>query len=128
MIRPVALLLFLSLILFAFTCQAAVNGNNNSQQTPLSQGSPQARKYPAIVLYSVAWCPHCKEAKQYFTENNIPFINKDVELDAKAMEELTGKYKSQGIPIIIIGNDEKILRGFDRGKFEKAVKEVQEKQ
>ena len=126
MIRPVVLLLFLSLLLFAFTCRAAEN--NNSPQTPLNQGGPQAKKYPSIVLYSVVWCPHCKEAKQYFTENNIPFINKDVELDAKAKEELTGKYKSQGIPVIVIGNDEKILRGFDRGKFEKAVKEVQEKQ
>jgi glutaredoxin 3 len=126
MIRPVVLMLFLSLLLFAFTCRAA--GNNNSPQTPLSQGAPQAKKYPRIVLYSVAWCPHCKEAKQYFTENNIPFINKDVELDAKAMEELTGKYKSQGIPVIVIGDDGKVLRGFDREKFEKAVKEVQEKQ
>ena len=125
MFRPVVLLLFLFLLLFAFTCQAAQN--NGSPQTPLSQGGPPAKKYPSIVLYSVVWCPHCKEAKQYFTENNIPFINKDVELDAKAKEELSGKYKSQGIPVIVIGNDEKILRGFDREKFEKAIKEVQGK-
>jgi len=124
MIRPVVLLLFLSLF-FAFTCQAAEN--NNSPQTPLSQGAPQAKKYPRIVLYSVAWCPHCKAAKQYFTANNIPFINKDVELDDKAMKELTGKYKSQGVPIIIIGDDGKVLKGFDQEKFEKAVKELQEK-
>ena len=124
MIRPVALLLFLSLLL-AFTCRAAEN--NNSLQTPLSQGGPQANQYPRVVLYSVAWCPHCKAAKQYFTENNIPFINKDVELDAKAMEELTGKYKSQGVPVVIIGDDRKVLKGFDREKFEKAVKEVQVK-
>ena len=125
MIRPVVLLLCLPLLLFAFTCQATEN--NSSPQTPLSQGGTQAKKYPPIVLYSVAWCPHCKAAKKYFTENNIAFINKDVELDAKAMEELTGKYKSQGIPVIVIGDDGKVLRGFDREKFEKAVKEVQEK-
>jgi glutaredoxin 3 len=125
MIRPAVSLVFLSLLLFAFTCRAAEN--NNSPQTPLSQGGPQAKKYPRIVLYSVAWCPHCKAAKQYFTANNIPFINKDVELDDKAMKELTGKYKSQGVPIIIIGDDGKVLKGFDQEKFEKAVKELQEK-
>ena len=126
MIRPVVLLLFLSLLLPAVACQAA--GNNNLPQSPLSQRGAQAKKYPRIVLYSVAWCPHCKAAKQYFTENNIPFINRDVELDAKAMEELTGKYKSQGIPVIVIGDDGKVLKGFDREKFEKAVAEVQGKQ
>ncbi|ANA40729.1 NrdH-redoxin [Geobacter anodireducens] len=88
--------------------------------------SVKKQTYPKVVLYSVAWCPHCKEAKEYFTAKNIPFINKDVELDATAMEELTKKYKSQGVPVIIIGND-KVLKGFSPDAFEKAVKEVQSK-
>ncbi|BBA69682.1 glutaredoxin domain-containing protein [Geobacter sulfurreducens] len=88
--------------------------------------SAKKQTYPKVVLYSVAWCPHCKEAKEYFTTKNIPFINKDVELDATAMEELTKKYKSQGVPVIIIGND-KVLKGFSPEAFEKAVKEVQSK-
>jgi glutaredoxin-like YruB-family protein len=88
--------------------------------------APQHRNYPKIVLYSVAWCPHCKAAKEYFTQNNIPFINKDVEIDPKAMEELTGKYKSQGVPVVIIG-DKKVLKGFSPEAFEKAVKDFQKK-
>lgn len=90
-----------------------------------AKGSKQ-QQYPKIVLYSVAWCPHCKEAKEYFTANNIPFINKDVELDEKAMEELTKKYKSQGVPVIVIG-DKKVLKGFNVDVFEKAVKDFQKK-
>ena len=96
--------------------QSKVNATAAKQQT-----------YPKIVLYSVAWCPHCKEAKEYFTKNNIPFINKDVELDDKAMDELTKKYKSQGVPVIVIGDDQKVLKGFYVKNFEKALKEVRGK-
>ena len=95
-------------------------------QSKIDAKAPKQQSYPKIVLYSVAWCPHCKEAKEYFTTHNIPFINKDVELDATAMEELTQKYRSQGVPVIVIG-DRKVLKGFTPEIFEKAVKELQKK-
>jgi glutaredoxin-like YruB-family protein len=84
----------------------------------------QSKKYPQIVLYSVSWCPHCKEAKEYLTSHNIPFTNKDVELDDNAMQELTSKYKSTGVPVIVIGKDEKVIKGFDKEKFEKVLEEM----
>jgi glutaredoxin 3 len=95
-------------------------------QSPLApQG--QALKYPKIVLYSTSWCPHCKTAKEYFTRNNIPFINRDVEIDSDAMATVTGKYKSQGVPVIVIGNDDVVLKGFDEKRFEKAVEQYKKK-
>ncbi len=100
-------------------------------QSPVKPASPAARNQPKIVLYSVAWCSHCKEAKEYFTKNNIPFINKDVELDSAAMDELATRYTNEGdtvkVPVIVIGNDERILRGFKQDEFEKAVAEVRQK-
>jgi glutaredoxin 3 len=87
-------------------------------QTPLGQKAVP-KTYPKIVLYSVSWCPHCKAAKEYLTEHNIPFINRDVELDDEAMQLLTEKYKSQGVPVIVIGDDAEVIRGFDAAKFEK---------
>lgn len=97
------------------------------QQSPLpSRGAPNL-KYPKIVLFSTSWCPHCKAAKEYFTENDIPFINRDVELDSDAMALLTGKYSSQGVPIIVIGNDGTVLKGFDKARFEKAVEKYLKK-
>ena len=74
-----------------------------------------------IVLYSTSWCPHCKAAKEYLTKNNIPFINRDVELDAEAMALLTGKYQSQGVPVIVIGDDAEVVKGFDQQRFEKVL-------
>jgi glutaredoxin-like YruB-family protein len=122
MIRPFSILLFFLIVLFTTTCRA-----DEKVVGPLSPVNPeivQAKKYPRIVLYSVSWCPHCKEAKEYLTDHNIPFINRDVELDEKAMDDLKGKYKSMGVPVIVLGNDEKIIKGFDRETFEKVLNEM----
>ena len=120
--RPVSILLFLFIALFTFTCQA--DENVVGPQSPVNPQSVLIKKYPRIVLYSVSWCPHCKDAKEYLTSHNIPFINRDVEMDDAAMSDLMEKYKSRGVPVIILGNDEKIIKGFDRDKFEKALKEI----
>jgi glutaredoxin-like YruB-family protein len=96
-------------------------------QSKVVQGGAAKPQYPKIVLYSVSWCPHCKDAKEYFTHNNIPFINKDVEVDDAAMTELTKKYKSQGVPVIVIGDDKVILKGFSEERFKQAVKDAQGK-
>ena len=97
------------------------------QQSPVAPQAKPHLKYPKIVLYSTSWCPHCKAAKEYFTQNNIPFINRDVELDSDAMAVLTGKYKSQGVPVIVLGDDAAILKGFDETRFEKAVEKLKKK-
>jgi len=89
----------------------------------------EARKYPMIVLYSVSWCPHCRAAKEYFTRNNIPFTNHDVEQDAQAMSLLTDKYKSQSIPMIVLGTgaNEVVMHGFSPETFQANLKKAQAK-
>jgi glutaredoxin 3 len=99
----------------------------NLQQSPIVPQAASSRKYPKIVLYSTSWCPHCKAAKEYFTRNNIPFINRDVEIDSDAMDLVTGKYKSQGVPIVVLGDDAVVLKGFDEKRFEKAVEKLKKK-
>jgi glutaredoxin-like YruB-family protein len=76
-----------------------------------------------IVLYSTSWCPHCRVTKEYFKKHNIAYINRDVEDDADAMETLVEKYKSRSVPVIVIGDDEKILKGFREDEFEKVYEE-----
>jgi len=116
------LALVLAASLAAGSTQAA--GASDAAQSTIDTKAVKQQSYPKVVLYSVAWCPHCKEAKEYFTKNNIPFINKDVEIDDKAMDELTKKYKSQGVPVIVL-DDKKVIKGFSPEIFEKAVKEIQ---
>jgi len=110
----------------AVTCVASEEATQ-SHLNPVK--AEAAKKYPRIVAYTVSWCPHCRAAKEYMTQHDIPFINKDVEIDAKAMDELTGKYQSQGVPVIVIGTgkDEVVLKGFTPELFEESLKKVQNK-
>ncbi len=124
MIRFVTLLLFL--VVAAVPVFAA--GGSEAPQSPLSKAPHARHDYPKIVLFSVSWCPHCAEAKEYFTHNNIPFINRDVEVDPDAMELLQNTYKSTAVPVIVLGNDDKVLKGFNKEVFERAVRELREKQ
>lgn len=116
-------ILSLPLLLMLFLAPTAFSETELPQSHLISKVQQQ-KKYPRIVLYSVVWCPHCKEAKEYLTKNNIPFINKDVELDEQYLKELTENYKSTGAPVIVIGADRKILKGFKKEEFEKALKEA----
>ena len=93
-------------------------------QTVLNPAAPRKSTYPRIVIYTVAWCPHCRELKEYLTTRNIPFINRDVELETAAMDDLMKKYKTYSVPVVIIGNDQEILKGFTSEQFEKAVVKV----
>jgi glutaredoxin 3 len=118
------LAVFIIVLATTLSCTAA-------DQPPQSRLNPakalETKKYPRIVAYTVSWCPHCRAAKEYLTRNNIPFINKDVEVDEKAMSELTDTYKSQGVPVIVIGTgtDEIVLKGFTPELFEESLKRAQ---
>lgn len=114
---------FTIILMSAVACVAADQG---AQSTLNPAKAQEAKKYPRIVAYTVSWCPHCRAAKEYLTLNNIPFINKDVEVDEKAMEELTGKYNSQGVPVIVIGSgkDEVVMKGFTPELFEESLKKA----
>jgi thioredoxin reductase (NADPH) len=43
------------------------------------------KKSGQITVYSTAWCPDCKRAKQFFGEQRVPYVNVDIEQDAEAM-------------------------------------------
>jgi glutaredoxin 3 len=125
MVSKVLAVLF-AVCMVSVSCMAA----DQSHQSTLNPGKAlAAKKYPQIVLYSVAWCPHCRETKEYFTRNDIPFINRDVEVDEKAMEDLTGKYNSKGVPVIVIGTgrDEVVVKGFTPALFQESLKKAQTK-
>lgn len=112
--------LFVMFVLSLASCATPVIKDYPDHQSPVGD---VPRNNPKIVLYSASWCPHCREAKEYFKKNRIAFINRDVEEDSDAMETLVETYKSHAVPVIVIGNDEKILKGFKQEEFEKAYEE-----
>ena len=118
-----------SVMLLLMVASGAVAAGQDTQSRLDPVKAQEARKYPQIVLYSVSWCPHCREAKEYFAKNNIPFTNRDVEQDAQAMTLLTDKYKSQSIPVIVFGTgqNEIVMQGFTPERFQENLRKARAK-
>lgn len=76
-----------------------------------------------ITIYSTTWCAFCKTEKQYFDKLGISYIEKDVEADKEAYEELMSKNGGsfQGVPVTDIAGE--LVLGFDRAKIDSLVKE-----
>lgn len=100
-----------------------------AQPAKESAAKETRKDYPSIVLYSTSWCTHCKQAREYFAAKKIPYVNRDVEQDEQAEKLLTNTYKSQGVPVVVIGTgaNEVVLRGFSPPRFEDALKKAQAK-
>lgn len=42
----------------------------------------------SIVMYMKPGCPYCQRARDYYTENNIPFIEYDAQNDKERQREM----------------------------------------
>ncbi|MEX0596083.1 MAG: glutaredoxin domain-containing protein [Candidatus Paceibacterota bacterium] len=69
-----------------------------------------------IEIYSTPECHYCKEAKKYFTDKKIEYKEYNVVTDKEKRQDLTDKYKVQGVPLILI--DGKPIYGWNKEKVE----------
>ncbi len=82
----------------------------------------------SVILFSTQWCPHCRRAKEWLTQQGIPFVEKDVESDATASALLQQMGKAQGIapqmltsvPILSVKGT--LVMGFDPNKIQSLLK------
>jgi glutaredoxin len=77
-----------------------------------------------VIVYGAAWCNACHEAVAFLKRRKVPVIEKDIEEDPKAAEELQKKLARAGmrggsIPVIDVKG--KILVGFEPHALEAAV-------
>jgi glutaredoxin 3 len=78
-----------------------------------------------VVVYGTSWCPHCEEARAYFRARQIAFVDKDVEKDSFAADELATKLANQGkrstsVPWIELHGV--LLKGFDKRTLDHMLK------
>ena len=78
-------------------------------------------KVTKYTIYSTPTCHYCHLLKDWLTENNIPFEEKDVSTDATARQEMVEKSHQLGVPVSIIQMEEngeqkreEVLIGFDQ--------------
>ena len=70
-----------------------------------------------VVIYSTPTCPHCKRAKDYFTEKGITYVDHNVAEDREKAQEMIQKSGQMGVPVIVIGDE--IVVGFDQPLLDK---------
>lgn len=75
-----------------------------------------------IKIYSTTTCPYCKMLKDYLTEKKVTFVEKVVDTDDAAREEMSKESGGfLGVPFTVVIKDDgtKVdIVGFDKGKFE----------
>lgn len=78
-----------------------------------------------VTIYSTTTCPYCKMLKDYLGEKNIPFVEKLVDQDEAARDEMTN-YSGGflGVPFTLIVKDDgarETIVGFDKGRLEQVL-------
>lgn len=84
--------------------------------SPFAGQPDKAAGNKRVVLYSTSWCGYCKQARNYFQANNIPFTEYDVETSARGQRDYAAM-GGGGVPIILVGNQR--LNGFSASAFER---------
>lgn len=75
----------------------------------------------AVVVYSAQWCGYCKKAKAWLEEKGVVYVERDVERQPGAQEELAGKLKTAGVQgggIPVIDWDGQLVMGFDQRRLQ----------
>lgn len=65
-----------------------------------------------VIIYKTPTCHYCHMAKEFFKENSVEYIEKDVTQDLEARKEMIEKSGQLGVPVIDV--EGKIIVGFNR--------------
>lgn len=70
------------------------------------------------TIYTTNSCIYCTKAKNYLSKKEIKYVEKNVQEDSMAREELLSMgYRT--VPVILLGEEE--IVGFDKDKIDKII-------
>ena len=72
----------------------------------------------SITIYSTDGCVYCKMAKAYFDQKGVKYVEKNVQHDLVAQEEMIKKSGQLGVPVLDIEGT--IIIGFDKSAINEA--------
>lgn len=67
-----------------------------------------------VIVLTSSTCGYCKLAKDFLNQNKIHYVEKDVNLDPQARQEMTSR-NITGVPTFLIGKD--VVVGFDKKRI-----------
>lgn len=78
-----------------------------------------------ITIFSTTTCPYCKMLKDYLTIKNVSFVEKLVDQDDTARDEMVAESGGfLGVPFTVIIKDDgtkETIIGFDKGKIDSLI-------
>jgi glutaredoxin len=85
---------------------------------------PVATASNDVILYGASWCGACRQARHYFEQKGVPFVDKDIDKDPGARKEMQAKAEAQGvrtsgIPVIDVKGT--LLAGFNPVAIDRAL-------
>jgi glutaredoxin len=74
----------------------------------------------AVIVYKASWCGACRSAAAYLRSKHVQFVEKDVEKEPGASEEMLRKAQAKGlrpkgVPVIDFRGE--IMLGFDQARL-----------
>ena len=90
-------------------------------QIPKGVSAPQDAA-GKVVIYSTQWCGFCKKAISHMQQNDIPFVERDVEQDSTYRAELA-QLGGKGVPFLVFG--QKTMQGASTTEIDKHYAEFQ---
>ena len=71
---------------------------------------------PRVVMYATDWCGYCNQARQYFADNGIDYVEFDIETDRTAKRDFDALLGT-GTPLLYNGYAR--MAGFNRGQVDR---------
>jgi glutaredoxin len=105
--------------------ELALEAALKSRSSGAMGGAGPASGSSGVVIYTTAWCGFCKKAKAFLKQHKVAFVERDVEKDAGANEELAQKaaragVRPGGVPVIDVRGE--LVIGFDQARLERLLK------
>ena len=99
-----------------------------AQNQAIAESSKQTPSRAPVVMFSAEWCGACKQAAKWLRANNIPFKERDVEKDPKALPDLKSAARRAGmtaqsiggsVPVFVVGTS--VQKGFNPSAIQEAL-------
>jgi glutaredoxin len=87
----------------------------------LNPPPPKVAGQTDVVLYSTTWCGYCAKTREYFAENNINYIDLDVEKSTEGRTQYQ-QMGGTGVPIVVV-NGETVIHGYAADEINAALNE-----
>lgn len=98
--------------------------NENAEQVSVKVNVYESVGYPSIapaqdddrvVMYGASWCGYCRQARNYFQQNGIRYVEYDIEKNERARRAYDS-IGGNGVPVILVGD--KRMNGFSVEGFQ----------